>query len=334
MAHHDRSPVHKYSGDREARRRAVQRRIRRRRLVALSTAAAVIFLILGFGWPGFITSALSGAGTTSAGGSTPGPSATGSSRASSSPSATKKATTSHTAKPGPLRTVTAAEPLRLKAYGDSVGGGLCWMMQQTVADYPVKLWVFYKPSTGLARPDYFSWPNKIRDTLGHSWGAMVFMSGANDGQGMTKDGEALSFGSAAWLKEYHRRVGAMMDLVLAHGIKRLYWVGMPGMSPASTLVRAMSTVNDVYQAEAAKRAPLVRYVNAWKILEGPDGSYVASYRQPDGVHLNDAGTRKLAAAVWEIIGGEWHFTKLSGSPSPAGSASTKASPSSSGSAIP
>ena len=313
--------MHKYSADREARRRAVQRQIRRRRIIALSTVGVVIFLILGFGWPGFIVSGDGGVGTTTAAGSTPRPSASGS--VSASPSHTKKPAASHTAKAGPLRTVTAAEPLRLKAYGDSVGGGLCWMMQQTVAEYPVKLWVFYKPSTGLARPDYFSWPNKIRDTLGHSWGAMIFMSGANDGQGMVQDGKTLPFGSSGWLAEYHRRVGAMMDLALAHGIKRLYWVGMPGMSPSSTLVQAMSTVNDVYRAEAEKRAPLVHYINAWKILEGPDGAYVASYRQPDGVHLNDNGTRKLAAAVWKIIGDEWHFTKGDGPPSTAASSPSR-----------
>lgn len=316
--------MHKYSADREARRRAVQRRYRQRRIAALATVALIIFVILGFGWPGFIVSGPGGPGTTDAGGAIVSPPASGPASVSPVASPTRKPAASHTAKPGPLRTVTAAEPLRLKAYGDSVGGGLCWMMEQTVADYPVKLWVFYKPSTGLARPDYFNWPNKVRATLGHSWGAMIFMSGANDGQGMTENGKTLAFGSAGWLAEYHRRVGAMMDLALAHGIKRLYWVGMPGMSQASTLASAMTTVNAVYQAEARKRAPLVHYIDARKILAGPNGSFVASYRQPDGVHLNDNGTRRLAAAVWKILGEDWHFSKGSGS-APA-SPSTSASP--------
>ncbi len=81
----------------------------------------------------------------------------------------------------------------------------------------------------------------------------------------------------------------------------------------------MYTCNQVYEQEAKKRAPFVRYVNSWKILEGPDGSFVAGYRQPDGVHLNDAGTRKLADGVWDIIGKDWHFGAASASPTPSGS---------------
>ena len=285
----------------------MQRKIRRRRIVALSSLVGVVLLILAFAWPGFITSALQGDGTPTADGREP--DARGTPAASQDASGAPRSSASPSRRPGPLRTPTAAVPLRLKAYGDSVGGGLCWMMQQTVAAYPVKLQVFYKPSVGLARPDYYSWPKKVRESLGHSWGAMVFMSGANDGQNMRQDGKTLEFGTKAWLTEYRRRAGALMDLALAHGVKRLYWVGMPGMSPGSGLSRRMWVVNKASQQEAKKREPFVRYVNAWRILEGPDGAFVAGYRQADGVHLNDAGTRKLANGVWRVIAAEWHFGK-------------------------
>jgi uncharacterized protein len=132
------------------------------------------------------------------------------------------------------------------------------------------------------------------------------MSGANDGQGMTAGGHVLAFGTKAWLTDYHRRVGALMDLFLKHRIQRLYWVGMPHMASAP-FGRLMNTINSVYRQEAAKRAPSVVYVDSWRILDGPDGAYKGNLRQPDGVHLDSSGSFRLADAVYGTIETEWHI---------------------------
>jgi hypothetical protein len=221
-------------------------------------------------------------------------------------STTPSATPSQT--PAPLRTPSAALPLRLKVYGDSVGGGLAWAMTEKVAAHPlVKLWIFYKPSTGLARPDYFSWPRRIaQDFAHHSYEAALFMSGANDGQGMTAAGHALAFGSKGWLAEYHRRVGALMDLFLKDRVKRLYWVGMPHMADPA-FGRLMKTINAVYRQEADRRAPSVVYIDSWRILDGRRGTYKGGLRQPDGVHLAPSGSFLLADAVYRIIEKDWHI---------------------------
>ena len=226
----------------------------------------------------------------------------------SSPTGTPSPTATPSPTPTPLRTPTAALPLRLKTYGDSVGGGLAWAMSEKAAAHRlIKLWIFYKPSTGLARPDYFSWPRHIaQDFAHHSYEAAVFMSGANDGQGMTVGGHALAFDSKTWLAEYHRRVGALMDLFLSHHIKRLYWVGMPHMASAA-FGRRMTVINGVYRQEASRRAPFVVYVDSWRLLDGPGGTYKGSLRQPDGVHLAPSGSFRLADAVYRIIEKDWHI---------------------------
>jgi uncharacterized protein len=263
---------------------------------------ALLALVAGCGSPAAGSSASSPPHPTS--NSAPPPAATPSAgpTASTTPSATPSQT------PAPLRTPSAAFPLRLKVYGDSVGGGLAWAMTEKVAAHPlVKLWIFYKPSTGLARPDYFSWPRHIAgDFAHHSYEAAVFMSGANDGQGMTAAGHDLAFGSKTWLAEYHRRVGALMDLVLKDRVKRLYWVGMPHMAGAA-YGRLMMTMNGVYRQEAAKRAPSVAYVDSWRILDGRNGRYKSGLRQPDGVHLAPSGSFRLADAVYAIIEKDWHI---------------------------
>jgi hypothetical protein len=181
-------------------------------------------------------------------------------------------------------------------------------MTEKVAAHPlVKLWIFYKPSTGLARPDYFSWPRRIaQDFAHHSYEAALFMSGANDGQGMTAAGHALAFGSKGWLAEYHRRVGALMDLFLKDRVKRLYWVGMPHMADPA-FGRLMKTINAVYRQEADRRAPSVVYIDSWRILDGRRGTYKGGLRQPDGVHLAPSGSFLLADAVYRIIEKDWHI---------------------------
>ena len=252
---------------------------------------------------------------TGCGSPAPGPPVNGPSTASSAPGRTEtpSATPSSpspapTPAPKPLHTPTAALPLRLKTYGDSVGGGLAWAMSEKAAAHRlVKLWVFYKPSVGLARPDYFSWPRHVaQDLAHHSYQAVVFMSGANDGQGITAGGHDLAFGTRAWLAEYRRRVGALMDLFLSHRVKRLYWVGMPHMASAA-FGRLMKTINGVYRQEAAKRAPLVVYIDSWRILDAPDGSYRGGLRQPDGVHLDPSGSFRLADVVYGIVEKQWHI---------------------------
>lgn len=304
---------------REERRRATRARVRRQRLAAGAVLALALILFLGFVWPGFFGGS-GGPGSASGDTGTETPAADG--QGSGAPSAAKspgqQGATS--GKPKPLRTPTEKLPLRLKLYGDSVGGDLAWAMYMKAADHPqIKYWRFAKPSTGIVRPDYFSWPGHFREDLAHhSYGAVVFMSGANDGQGMVVDGHAQAFGSPAWLKEYHRRVGAAMDLFLKNRVKRVYWVGMPEMGDPE-FSALMADINEVAEAEAKKRAPAVRFIDAWAILDGPSGDYVAAYRQPDGVHLSDKGSFKLADAVYGIIEKEWHITATadpSGSPSP------------------
>jgi uncharacterized protein len=268
----------------------------RHRRGLLRPSSALAFVPLAFA----LLALVAGCGSPAAGSPTGAPSPT--------PSGTTLSTTTPLPTPTPLRTPTAALPLRLKMYGDSVGGGLAWAMSMKAAAHPaIKLRIFYKPSVGLARPDYFSWPRHIREDLRHQrYGAAVFMSGANDAQGMTADGHDLAFGTKAWSAEYHRRVGALMDLFLAHRIERLYWVGMPHMA-SSTFGRLMKTINSVYQQEATKRAPYVVYVDSWRMLDGPDGAYRGSLRQPDGVHLASSGSFQLADDLYRIIEKEWHI---------------------------
>ena len=102
-----------------------------------------------------------------------------------------------------------------------------------------------------------------------------------------------------------------MDTLAGNG-RRVFWIGMPPMRTAS-YSETMKLVNGIYSSEAAKR-PAVQYVDAWALFSGPGGAgtysqsiadetgKVVSMRLDDGIHLNVAGSQRLARLVIQDVG--------------------------------
>ena len=265
--------------DRAAARARRRRQVRRRRLVALVVLIVIVVLVA--------LVVVRGCGGSSAG-------------ASASPSPA----------PVALRTPTAAQPLRMAAYGESVGGGaLLGIKLLTGQRKDIKVHRFVKVATGLARPDFFDWPVYLRQDMArrkHPFEAVALMLGANDGQDVKVDGKQLKFGTAAWKAMYARRVGAVMDYYLRSGVKRVYWAGMPRMG-IDWFNQRMDVLNGIFKAEAAKRGPRVDYVDEWTAVDAPATAYQADLRQSDGVHLETAGGMKAARAIMAAVARDWHL---------------------------
>lgn len=210
--------------------------------------------------------------------------------------------------PTALRTPTKADPLRLAGYGESVGDCTVFGLYiKCQTEKKIRFHYFTKPSTGLTRPEFFDWPRFLRKDLGQGkYEAVMFMVGANDAQDIKLNGQKLVFGTKPWNEMYAPRVGAVMDLFLDRGAKRVYWVGMPRMGLSGFGPR-MAKLNEIYKSEAAKRAPFVEYIDAWTLLDAPATTYQANLRQADGVHLNDAGALKSGGFVLKQIKKDWHI---------------------------
>ena len=212
--------------------------------------------------------------------------------------------------PTALRTPSASEPLRLGAYGESVGGGmLLGLKLLSEGRKDVSVHRFVKVASGLTRPDFFDWTAYLKqdiDKRKRPFDAVALMFGANDGQDTKVDGKHINFGSGSWKEMYSERVGAVMDLCLKRGVQRVYWMGMPRMG-IGWFNKRMELMNGIYKAEAAKRAPEVEYIDAWTIVDAPAKTYQAEYRQADGVHMTLDGGVKAAQAVLDVIASEWHM---------------------------
>ena len=126
-------------------------------------------------------------------------------------------------------------------------------------------------SSGLSRPDFFDWPQRMIDQIVEfDPDATAVLFGANDGQNVMYEGKVLKVGSKAWQEVYAKRVGEAMD-ILTKGGRRVYWVGNPIMRDFGYRDR-IAMMNHIYKAEAAKH-PGVTFVSTWRLMADDKGSY-------------------------------------------------------------
>ncbi len=97
-----------------------------------------------------------------------------------------------------------------------------------------------------------------------------------------------------------------MDFYLGKGVKRVYWAGMPRMG-IGWFNKRMEVLNGIYEAEVAKRAPRVVYIDEWTAVDAPETTYQAKLRQDDGVHLTVDGGMKAAEAAMAAVAKDWHL---------------------------
>jgi uncharacterized protein len=212
------------------------------------------------------------------------------------------------------RTVTPARPLRLYVGGDSMagqfGGHLVALAGRTGL---VRARLDYRVSSGLSRPDFFDWPQRLIDEVADTRAeAVVMLLGGNDAQDVEWDGRVLDVGTPAWLDVYRLRVAEAMDIASAGG-RRVYWVGQPVMRDRAYDER-MAMLDRVYEEEAARHDG-VTYIDARSLFAGPDGGFAAylrgpdgvltRMRGPDGVHFTRAGADRLAVRVLEVVRRDW-----------------------------
>lgn len=170
-----------------------------------------------------------------------------------------------------------------------------------------------KSSTGLARPDFFSWPKEAQVQVdAYQPDAAVVMFGGNDVQGLRMpDRGWIRWQEEGWSEEYARRVNALADIVAPAG-RPLFWIGMPVMRPEKFHLR-VQRVNTIYRAEMAIR-PGAHFIDIWQVLadergayaerldaDGEPGGKTVRVRAGDGIHLSVAGAHRVEAHARAII---------------------------------
>ncbi len=216
--------------------------------------------------------------------------------------------------PPPIAGPSAAHPITVLEMGDSLGEDLGFGLADVITNPYVHVLQKAVGDTGLARPDYYNWPAELSVLLAqyHPQIVIVFLGG-NDAQSFFQNGRIFSFGTPSWKAAYATRVGTVMKEATAAGAHVL-WVGMPIMA-SGTLSSDMRTLNSIFRSQAAIH-PGVTYMSSWKLFTNTSGAYSAYLpdasgnevlaRNPDGVHLYQAGDDRLARASVGEAKMAWH----------------------------
>ncbi len=225
--------------------------------------------------------------------------------------------------------VIAAEPFsaRVVIVGDSIMRAVSHSLKRELSTHPgfkVNSFTYLRP--GLSRLDLFDWLGVIeRISKENKPDFAVVMFGASDRQaihiktslaGAADSGDG---GEAAplpllriinkddpeWIREYSRRVGAAMDIMIDAGVRRIFWIELPDMRDSELQAESLM-INMLIQKEAEAR-PKVTFLSSKKLLSRTPGVY-SSYiygtngmpievRSAEGVNMNDKGADILAREI-------------------------------------
>jgi hypothetical protein len=237
----------------------------------------------------------------------------------------------------PLPKPFAGHPMHLYIAGDSMMGlpGMA-LTNLSIKTKLIKPLLDYRISTGLVRPDFFNWPAQLQQQVkSFDPGAVAVMFGANDNQPLqSASGDIYQFGSDGWKKEYRKRVEDAVTIMFQGGVRRIYWIGQPGM-PSASFNSQIKVMNDIY-ASVAEKTFGVEYIDAYKLFTNGSGQYsqylpdakgqMQQVREQDGEHLTYAGGLRVAQAVIDAIKKEWFPKKGEGPPPPEPKSSKSATP--------
>lgn len=166
---------------------------------------------------------------------------------------------------------------------------------------------FSSIGSGLARTDAFDWPKKVSELMVDKKPLVVVVTlGANDHQVLgTAGGARIPVDTPEWNKEYSRRLGQIMDILIRSGAKKVIWLGLPDMKDPVHAVYAKD-VNELVRVEASTR-PQVTIFDTAPVLSRTPGKYKAyvmgasgdiiTVRNQDGIHVSPDGAKRLAEAI-------------------------------------
>jgi hypothetical protein len=175
----------------------------------------------------------------------------------------------------------------------------------------------YRSGTGLSRPDYFNWMTEYPKLLaGQSPKIIICTIGSNDAQGFQVGNKVYQFGQPEWSAEYARRLESFLMMLQAQNAQ-VYWVTLPKMrNPVfDAKIQALNKLV-ANRLEGQARITLIS-PNAILSPENPNAyieyardskSGQEQLRTEDGIHLSDAGGRKLALGVIAYLKRDGIFT--------------------------
>lgn len=187
--------------------------------------------------------------------------------------------------------------------GDSLMQGPAPLIHQKLIEEGADAINASQISTGLAYPQFFNWPQKIKNAIDHSSvSAVVVFLGANDTFDMYEGTQVLPIGSPQWSSLYIQRVESVAKYARKNNVA-LIWIGMPAMN-RSDIQPYVPLMNKIYKSVVLKYDGL--YLSSAEVLGIDQNNYNSTKqvngqtvvtRIADGVHFTPAGWGLIADQV-------------------------------------
>ena len=189
---------------------------------------------------------------------------------------------------------------KITVAGDSLSFGLGSELRGVVPD-DVVVKLIGEGGTGLARPDKFDWPTRLKQLAADfPPSVLMFSVGSNDAQDLT-DAKGTVVApledTAAWDAEYSKRLGEVFDAFSGTGTT-VVWVGQ-----ARTAKKSVGNTNRRVQTLAARAAagrPWVKVADLGELLGYGESTAVGCMTE-DGVHLEPACYKKADKALLDTL---------------------------------
>ena len=197
----------------------------------------------------------------------------------------------------PARQFNASEPARILVIGDSLAQGFGIFLDRRVKARDLAAVVVNKgrTSTGLARSDFYDWPQafsvlapEIRPDV------VVAHFGSNDNQSIISTSGRVRQGADGWDDAYRAQVRRILDVAAEHGAV-LYLLG-PAPDRNASLNGNMNRINPIFDQEADTAQAI--YLPLASFAAGSNGEFVrnavvngktVTIRSGDGSHFTGAG---------------------------------------------
>jgi hypothetical protein len=229
-----------------------------------------------------------------------------------------KARHGHGALP-PLRVPTHRDPLRVLVVGDSFATDIGYGLGRAFNLNVVSLNLQGVISSGLARPDFYDWPQKLaQDVTKLNPEIVVIMIGGNDFHSvLLPNGHSIAFSSGkTWRRAYRAKVVSFVREANYRGA-RVAWVGLPIMG-SEGYSNTVKRLNSVYRG-VARRFKDVVYVDSWHLFANKQGRYAAylpdangdlqPVRTADNIHLSPQGNDRLAGYAIRTFRKTWKLPR-------------------------
>ncbi len=202
-----------------------------------------------------------------------------------------------------------AQERKVLLVGDSLMASLGPQLREELSRYKkLTLIPIGKPSSGLARPDFYNWPRVLEEHLRRERPQVVVMwVGTNDTQSIYEMPSAGEVGSKTWLAAYRGKIAEVVRLSMKHGA-RFILMGPPMVS--NEKMDAKLAVINKFMKLVCQRAK-IPYIDTRAVLSNAAGRYCSQgrmsdgslvpIRMPDGVHITKEGNRIVIKRLLPVL---------------------------------